>query len=107
VDPRVHEFLPISNLLDLLTASFTITHNHNQSQKLAIFSQSLLPGLSRTHSILVLILVSRWTSENITSYTVVFTAHSIATGVIRLLPVYSLPWCVYQAVAQQWVYMSQ
>jgi hypothetical protein len=42
--------------LDLLTASFTVTHNHNQLKELTVFSQTLLPWLPRTCSILILIL---------------------------------------------------
>jgi hypothetical protein len=45
--------------------------------------------------------------RNTSSSNVVFTAHCIATEVIRLLPAYPLSReCVHQVVAQQRVYMS-
>jgi hypothetical protein len=45
--------------LDLLTASFTITRNHNQLQELIIFSRTLLPWLPTTPS--------NWTTLNLIS----------------------------------------
>jgi hypothetical protein len=42
--------------------------------------------------------------ENASS-SIIFTARSITTEIIRLLPAYSLSReCVYRVVAQQWVY---